>query len=111
MSLSSSLVPGSISAAGADPTLALLTSGEDAPGMNAAIRAVVRAAESRGHGVWGVRRGYWGLLDDNIERLINRDVRGIIQRGGTLLETSRCKPFRTAGGREQAAANLKARNV
>ena len=70
--------------------------------MNAAIRAVVRAAKSRGHGVWGVRRGYWGLLDDNIERLTNRDVRGIIQRGGTLLETSRCKPFRTAEGREQA---------
>ena len=58
MSLSPSPVPGSISTDGADPTLALLTGGGDAPGMNAAIRAVVRAAESRGHGVWGVRRGY-----------------------------------------------------
>ena len=111
MSLRSSPVPGLTSAAGADPTLALLTGGGDAPGMNAAIRAVVRTAESRGHGVWGVRRGYWGLLDDNIEPLTNRDVRGIIQRGGTILETSRCKPFRTAEGREKAAANLKARNV
>ena len=50
-------------------------------------------------------------MDDNIERFTNRDVWGIIQRGGTLLETSRCKPFWTAEGREQAAANLKARNV
>ena len=50
-------------------------------------------------------------MDDNIEALTNRDVRGIIQRGGTILETSRCKPFRTAEGREKAAANLKARNV
>jgi 6-phosphofructokinase 1 len=50
-------------------------------------------------------------LDDNIDALTNRDVRGIIQLGGTILETSRCKPFRTSEGREKAAANLKARKV
>ncbi|MFQ5691582.1 MAG: ATP-dependent 6-phosphofructokinase [Nitrospinota bacterium] len=79
--------------------------------MNAAIRAVVRAAAYRGCGVLGVRRGFWGLVDDNIHPLTSRDVRGIIQRGGTILETSRCKPFWTPEGRARAAANLKARKV
>jgi 6-phosphofructokinase 1 len=91
--------------------LAVLTSGGDAPGMNAALRAVVRTAEHRGCGVYGVRRGYWGLVDDNMRPLTSRDVRGIIQRGGTILETSRCKPFLTAEGRAKAAVHLKARKV
>ena len=91
--------------------LAILTSGGDAPGMNAAIRAVVRSAESKGFGVFAARRGYWGLIDDNMQRLSCSDVRGIIQRGGTILETSRCKPFLTEEGRAQAAKNLRAKNV
>lgn len=91
--------------------LAVLTSGGDAPGMNAAIRAVVRSAGYRGFEMLGVYRGYWGLLDDHMQPLTSRDVRGIIQRGGTILETSRCKPFHTPEGRAKAAANLKARRV
>ncbi len=93
------------------PSIAVFTSGGDAPGMNAAIRAIVRAAEYRGYGVLGVRRGFWGCLDDNVQPLTSRDVRGIIQRGGTILETSRCKPFHTPDGRAKGAANLKARKV
>ncbi len=64
------------------PSIAVFTSGGDAPGMNAAIRAIVRAAEYRGYGVLGVRRGFWGCLDDNVQPPTSRDVRGIIQRGG-----------------------------
>ncbi|MFQ5913675.1 MAG: 6-phosphofructokinase [Nitrospinota bacterium] len=95
--------------AGPAKSFAVLTSGGDAPGMNAALRAVVRSAEYRGYGVLGVRRGFWGLLDDNMQPLTSLDVRGIIQRGGTILETSRCKPFRAPEDRAKAAVNLKAR--
>ncbi len=82
--------------------LAVLTSGGDAPGMNAAIRAVVRSGLARGLTMWGVRRGYSGLIEGDYVRLGARDVGGIIQRGGTMLGTSRCAQFFTHDGRELA---------
>jgi 6-phosphofructokinase 1 len=82
--------------------LAVLTSGGDAPGMNAAIRAVVRTGLSRGVTMWGVNRGFTGLIEGDFCRLGARDVGGIIQRGGTMLGTSRSPEFRTEDGRELA---------
>lgn len=73
--------------------IGVLTSGGDAPGMNAAIRAVVRYGISQGMEVFGIERGYCGLINGNIERLGNRAVSGIIQRGGTVLKTDRCPQF------------------
>ena len=72
-------------------TIGVLTSGGDAPGMNAAIRAVVRTALSKGLKVRGIRRGYHGLLKEEIIDLSARDVSDTIQRGGTILQTARCK--------------------
>jgi 6-phosphofructokinase 1 len=91
--------------------IALLTSGGDAPGMNAAIRAVVRSAISAGWGVVGVRRGYSGLIAGDFIPLGRRDVGGIIDRGGTSLGTSRCAAFLTAEGQQAAVANLVQRDV
>lgn len=82
--------------------LAVLTSGGDAPGMNACIRAVVRSALKRGVEVVGVRRGYSGLLCADFVKLNRRGVANIIQRGGTILESSRCEEFKTAEGRKKA---------
>ena len=76
-------------------TIGVLTSGGDAPGMNAAIRAVVRTALSKGLKVRGIRRGYHGLLREEIIDLSARDVSDTIQRGGTILQTARCKSMRT----------------
>lgn len=73
--------------------IGVLTSGGDAPGMNAAVRAVARAAISKGYRVLGIRRGYKGLLNDDFSELSARDVSGIIQRGGTVLYTGRCEEF------------------
>jgi len=87
--------------------IGLLTSGGDAPGMNAAIRAVVRAATHHGIEVMGIKRGYKGMIDGTARLLGPRDVSGIINHGGTTLYTARCHRFMEREGRERAAANLK----
>jgi 6-phosphofructokinase 1 len=87
--------------------IGVLTSGGDAPGMNAAIRAVTRAAIYNGLEVYGIRRGYEGMIDGDIIKLESRDVSGIIQRGGTILKTARSARFRTPEGIKQAYDNLK----
>lgn len=74
-------------------TIGVLTSGGDAPGMNAAVRAVVRAGNVKGHRVVGIRRGYQGLINGDIEEMKLRSVCDIIQRGGTVLYTARCPEF------------------
>lgn len=86
--------------------IAVLTSGGDAPGMNAAIRAVVRTALDQGCEVFGVRNGYQGLIDGKIIPLGARDVGGIIQRGGTILGSARCPEFKTEKGQRQAIRML-----
>ena len=91
--------------------IALLTSGGDAPGMNAAVRAATRAALARGWEMHGVRNGYAGLMNDTIETLHARDVGGIIQRGGTVLGSARSAEFTTEAGRAEALANLKRRGI
>lgn len=91
--------------------LAVLTSGGDAPGMNAAIRAVVRTAAARKLEVSGVYRGYQGLIEDAVVELGARSVANIIQRGGTILRTARSQAFMTPEGRERAAANLERRGI
>lgn len=88
-------------------TVGVLTSGGDAPGMNAAIRAVVRTALSKGLKVRGIRRGYYGLLKEDIIDLSARDVSDTIQRGGTILQTARCHSMRTEEGQQKAAAICK----
>ncbi len=92
-------------------TLGIVTSGGDAPGMNAAIRAVTRIACSKGVCVLGFERGWDGLLTNQFKRLTPRSVGGIIQQGGTILHTLRCPGFEQPGGVEQAAKNLEADNV
>ncbi len=87
--------------------IAVLTSGGDAPGMNAAIRAVVRSATYHGIRVSGVMDGYDGLITRNFIELGPRDVRNIIQRGGTMLRSARSKAFKTTEGRAAAAMNLR----
>ena len=91
--------------------IALLTSGGDAPGMNAAIRAVVRTAIYYGMEVLGVERGYAGLIDDTLIPMEMRSVSDIIQRGGTKLRTARCMEMLTPEGREKAAATLKRHGI
>jgi 6-phosphofructokinase 1 len=90
---------------------ATLTSGGDAPGMNAALRAIVRVAESHGHEVLGVQRGYHGLLDGDCRKLGSRDVGNILQKGGTILRTSRCREFLVEEGLRRAAQFLDAQGV
>lgn len=92
-------------------TLGVVTSGGDAPGMNAAIRAVVRSACAKGFEVLGFERGWEGLIRNRFRRLDPRSVGGIIQTGGTILLTSRCPEFRTSEGLRKAAENLAAHNV
>ena len=87
-------------------TIAVVTSGGDAPGMNAAIRAVTRIAHSRNLEVLGFERGWEGLLANSFKRLTPRSVGGIIQLGGTILHTLRCPEFKTAEGLEKAAETL-----
>ncbi|MBM4429817.1 MAG: 6-phosphofructokinase, partial [Chloroflexi bacterium] len=82
--------------------IAVLTSGGDAPGMNAAIRAVVRTGIDKGWEVYGVRQGYAGLIAGNMGPLKTRDTSGIIQQGGTVLGSTRCPEFRTEEGRLKA---------
>jgi len=86
--------------------IAVLTSGGDAPGMNVAIRAVVRTGLDKGWDVFGVRYGYVGLIADNMVPLGARDVGGIIHQGGTVLQSSRCPEFMTEEGRLKALRTL-----
>ena len=88
-------------------TIGVLTSGGDAPGMNAAIRAVTRAAIFEGWKVYGIYRGYEGLIEGNIKELTTESVSNTIQRGGTILKTARCDEFRTPEGRKKAFDNIK----
>ncbi len=83
-------------------SIGILTSGGDAPGMNAAIRAVTRAAIFAGYRVYGIYRGYKGLITDEIQEFSTQNVSNIIQRGGTILKTARCKEFQTPEGRQCA---------
>lgn len=91
--------------------IALLTSGGDSPGMNAAIRAVVRTAIYHRVEVYGIRRGYQGMIDGDIFPMRAKDVSNIIGRGGTILKTARSKAFETAEGRAKAYDNLKAHGI
>jgi 6-phosphofructokinase 1 len=91
--------------------LAVLTSGGDSPGMNAAIRAVVRTSIFCGLDVYGIYRGYEGLIDDQIEPMTSSSVSNIIQRGGTILKTARSQRFMTYEGRLQAYQNLKNKGI
>lgn len=91
--------------------IAVLTSGGDAPGMNAAIRAVVRTGIYHGIEMAGVIRGYTGILENDIHNMDGRSVANIIQRGGTILKSARCKPFLTVEGRKQAYDNLQAHGI
>jgi 6-phosphofructokinase 1 len=91
--------------------LAILTSGGDAPGMNAAVRAAVLVAQAKGVPIFGVERGYRGLLDDAIAPLGAGDVAGILRDGGTVLGSARCKEFHERGVRDRARAVLAARGI
>ncbi|MBR2367434.1 MAG: 6-phosphofructokinase [Alistipes sp.] len=87
-------------------TIGILTSGGDAPGMNAAIRAVTRAAIYNGFRVMGIKRGYYGLVYNEIGEFDTKSVSNIIQQGGTILKTARCKEFTTVEGRRAAYENM-----
>jgi 6-phosphofructokinase 1 len=91
--------------------IGVLTSGGDSPGMNAAIRAVVRTAIYRELEVFGVMRGYNGMIEDDIYQMNSRSVANIIQRGGTILKTARSKDFYSEEGRKRAYENLKKRGI
>jgi len=91
--------------------IGVLTSGGDAPGMNAAIRAVVRTGLYHHLEVYGIMRGYQGLIEDDIVKLESRSVANIIQRGGTILKTARCKEFFDYAGRKKGFENLKKRGI
>ena len=92
-------------------TIGVLTSGGDAPGMNAAIRAVVRTAISKGMKVKGIMRGYAGLLQEEIVDMSSTDVSNIIFRGGTILYTARCMEFKTPEGQQKAAEICKKHGI
>jgi 6-phosphofructokinase 1 len=91
--------------------IGVLTSGGDSPGMNAAIRAVVRTGNYHKLEMYGIMRGYSGMVEDDIFRMENRSVANIIQRGGTILKTARCMEFFTPEGRKKAYENLKKRGI
>ena len=92
-------------------TIGVLTSGGDAPGMNAAIRAVVRQAITKGLEVKGIKRGYAGLLQEEIIDMHAQDVSDIIQRGGTILQTARCMDFTTPEGQQKGAEICKKHGI
>ena len=91
--------------------IGVMTSGGDSPGMNAAIRAVVRTSIYNGLEVFGIMRGYSGLIENDIFQMDSRSVANIIQRGGTILKTSRSEDFMTPEGRQLAYDNLKALGI
>tara|TARA_B100001115_G_C15846548_1_gene426873 strand:- start:3242 stop:4225 length:984 start_codon:yes stop_codon:yes gene_type:complete len=92
-------------------SIGVLTSGGDAPGMNAAIRAVVRAGNHYGKQVFGIYEGYQGLIENQILELNARSVKGILNRGGTILKSSRSEDFKTKEGRKRAYENLQAHGI
>ncbi len=92
-------------------TIGVLTSGGDAPGMNAALRAVTRAAISQGIAVKAIYRGYRGLITDEIVDFQTQNVSNIIQHGGTIIKTARCDEFKTEEGRATAYERIKAHNI
>src|SRR6195952_3658866 len=91
--------------------IGVLTSGGDSPGMNAAVRAVVRTGIYHGMDVFGIMRGYTGMVENDIFKMESRSVANIIQRGGTILKTSRCKDFFTPEGRKRAYGHLKKHGI
>jgi len=91
--------------------IAVLTTGGDAPGMNAAIRAVVRSALNNKLEVIGVFRGYWGLINEELKSLDHRSISGIINQGGTMLKTMRCPEFETKDGQDRAYGTLKKNSI
>ena len=91
--------------------IALLCSGGDSPGMNCAVRAVVRTAIGKDLEVVGIRRGYSGLLDENFQEMKVSSVGNILQQGGTILQSSRCPEFKTKEGRAKAASILKKHKI
>ena len=92
-------------------TIGVLTSGGDAPGMNAAIRAVVREAISKGKRVVGIKRGYAGLLENDLKEMSAASVSDTIQRGGTILQTARCPEFMLEEGQERGAKVCKENHI
>ena len=92
-------------------SIGILTSGGDSPGMNAAIRAVTRAAIYEGWKVYGIYRGYEGLINDDVKEFTTESVSGIIFEGGTILRTSRSKEFMTVEGRAKAYATIKKHKI
>ncbi|PIP54077.1 MAG: 6-phosphofructokinase [Bacteroidetes bacterium CG23_combo_of_CG06-09_8_20_14_all_32_9] len=92
-------------------SVGILTSGGDSPGMNAAIRAVVRAAIYYGLVPYGIRHGYYGMITGQIREMKSQNVSGIIQYGGTILKTARCEEFKTPEGRKMAYEQLKKHNI
>ena len=91
--------------------IAILTSGGDAPGMNAAIRSAAKFAMYQGIEVFGIKRGYKGMVDDDIFKMTSRDVSGIIDRGGTILLSARLPEFKEPEVRKKAADNLKSHGI
>jgi len=91
--------------------IGVMTSGGDSPGMNACIRAVVRTGIFHGLEVYGIMRGYTGMVENDIVHMESRSVANIIQRGGTILKTSRCKEFFEPAGRKKAYENLKKHGI
>ena len=91
--------------------IGVLTSGGDAPGMNAAVRAVVRTCAFHNIGCYGIYRGYQGLIDNDMKPMNARSVKDIINKGGTVLKSARCLEFRTTEGRKLAYENLKKENI
>ena len=92
-------------------TIGVLTSGGDAPGMNAAVRAVTRSAIYNGWKVKGIYRGYDGLINNDIKDFTSESVSNIIQQGGTIIKTARCPEFVTEEGRAKAYENVKAQEI
>lgn len=92
-------------------SIAVLTSGGDAPGMNAAVRAVVRTGIAKGWEVYGVQHGYAGLMSGDMQVMGQRDVGGIVQQGGTILGSARALEFKTEVGRQKALRELNKRNI
>ncbi len=91
--------------------IGVFTSGGDAPGMNACIRAVVRGARYHGIEVYGIKRGYSGMIEGKINKMNSKSVSSIIQRGGTILKSARSEEFRTAEGRKKAFENLQEHGI
>mgnify|MGYP000458332033 FL=1 len=91
--------------------IGVLTSGGDSPGMNAAVRAVVRTCAYHNLECVGIYQGYQGLIDNNLEPMNARSVKDIINKGGTFLKSARCLEFRTPEGRKQAYENVKKNDI